>query len=87
MPEGRIERSLSAKEPATEALRCHNWLHRPQRFRVLVEKQSGDASTSLSAAQYVDVPALSHKDVSVAVVSYTASTTTAKVTFRNEESG
>lgn len=87
MPEGKIERALAAKEPASEALRCHNWLHRPQRFRVSVEKLSGDASTQLSTPQFVDVPALSHKDVSLSVVSYTASTTNAKVTFKNEETG
>ncbi|KXZ49496.1 hypothetical protein GPECTOR_21g722 [Gonium pectorale] len=87
VPEGTIERTIQAKSPHVEVLRCHNWLHKPQRFRVLLERKAGDKSTQLGAPEYVDVPPLSAKDVKLSVYSYTASVTQATVTFKNESSG
>lgn len=34
VPEGTVERALTAKAPHTEVLRVANWLHKPQRFKV-----------------------------------------------------
>lgn len=87
VPEGKIERAITAKAPHTEVLKCHNWLHKPQRFHILVERKAGDRSTQLVAPEYVDVPALSAKEVKLTVTSYTASTTNAVVTFKNDASG
>ncbi|KAG2489301.1 hypothetical protein HYH03_012133 [Edaphochlamys debaryana] len=87
VPEGKVEAAITAKAQHTEVLKCHNWLHKPQRFRILVERKSGDKSTQLTAPEYVDVPALSAKDIKLGVYSYTASTTNATVTFKNETSG
>eukprot|EP00955_Chlamydomonas_euryale_P115431 366348-Chlamydomonas_euryale.AAC.12 len=85
--EGRVDTTIVAKAAHVETLRVRNWLHRPQRFRVLVEKASGDASTSIVGPDFVDVPALSSKDYKLTVLSHTASVTTAKITFRNDASG
>ncbi len=42
VPEGKIERTITAKQAHTEVLRVHNWLHRPQRFKVIIARQGGD---------------------------------------------
>ena len=68
-------------------LKCSNWLHKPQRFRVVVDKKVGDKATQLVAPEYVDVPPLSSKDVKLQVLAYTAGATLATVTFKNEASG
>ncbi|EFJ42226.1 hypothetical protein VOLCADRAFT_67248 [Volvox carteri f. nagariensis] len=87
VPEGVVERHIQAKSQHTEVFKCHNWLHRPQRFHVLVERKTGDKSTQLLVPEYVDVPALSSKDVKMGVMSFTASTTQAVVKFKNEATG
>lgn len=85
--EATLERHIQAKSQHTEVLKCHNWLHRPQRFKIMVERKTGDKSTQLVAPEYVDVPALSAKEVKLGVISFTASTTQATVKFKNEATG
>ncbi|PNH08880.1 Hydrocephalus-inducing protein [Tetrabaena socialis] len=87
VPEGKVERAVQAKTAHVEVLKCHNWLHKPQRFHVVVERKGGDKSAQISAPEYVDVPALSSKEVKLSVYCYTAAAVNATVTFKNEASG
>ena len=50
-----------AKQGVVEVLKVSNWLHKPQRFKVVIERKQCDKSTELHGAEYVDVPALSSK--------------------------
>ena len=60
--EATIERSIAAKQGHVELLRVHNWLSKPQRFKVVVDRKQADKATVLEGADYVDVPAHSSKD-------------------------
>jgi hypothetical protein len=62
-----LERAIVAKSQHVEPLAASNWLSRPQRFRVSVERKSGDAATRLEAPEYVDVPAYGQKEVKLQV--------------------
>ncbi|KAJ9512718.1 hypothetical protein QJQ45_019009 [Haematococcus lacustris] len=87
VPEGRIEKSITAKQQHTELLRVSNWLSRQQRFKVTIQRKAVDKATVLEGPEYIDVPAHSSKDYKLSVYSYTASVSQAVVTFKNESSG
>eukprot|EP00798_Chlamydomonas_sp_ICE-L_P006741 gene6741-3411_t len=82
-----VERNIIAKQTHVEVLKVSNWLHKPQRFKIIIDRKQADISTELNGPEYVDVPPLSTKDFKLTVFSYTASTTLATVTFKNENSG
>lgn len=72
-------RSIPAKTTHTIPLSVRNWLNRPQRFRVAIERgerpasaaaDGGADSVRLEGNQMIDVPALSSKDYSVLFYSY-----------------
>lgn len=87
VPEGVVDRPIVAKQVHTEVLTVHNWLGRPQRFKVGIERKQADKATSLTGPEYVDVPGHSSKDYKLSVFSYTASSTLANVSFTNEATG
>jgi hydrocephalus-inducing protein len=66
-PEGRIERTVPAKASHVESLRVSNWLARPQRFKVIIDRKAADKATLLQGAEYIDVPAHSSKDYKLTV--------------------
>lgn len=41
-PEGKVERAITAKVPHVEVLKVANWLHKPQRLRVIVDRKQAD---------------------------------------------
>jgi hypothetical protein len=66
-----IERQLPAKERHVEPLTVVNWLHKPQRFRVKLEKLAGDRATRLEGGEHIDVPAKAERQYNLAFYSYT----------------
>eukprot|EP00775_Hariotina_reticulata_P008964 gene8964-9139_t len=86
-PEAVVELSLPAKTHHHQMLKVTNWLHKPQRFRVIKEMLSGEASTRLEGATAIDVPALCDREYKLGLYSYTQGLTEARVTFRAEGTG
>jgi hydrocephalus-inducing protein len=66
-----MERPLVAKAAHVEPLKVVNWLHKPQRFKVLITRLAGDASTRLEGPEVVDVPPLSDREYKLQFYSYT----------------
>ncbi len=87
VPEGKVERALTAKVGHVEVLKVSNWLHKPQRFRAIIERKQADKSTVIEGPEFIDIPALSSKDYKLAVHCLTTNPTVANVTFKNEASG
>ncbi|GMH35419.1 hypothetical protein BSKO_03287 [Bryopsis sp. KO-2023] len=85
--EATVEQTVPAKSLHIEALRVHNWLQKPQRFRVDIERVQCDESTSAQGPEYVDVPPLSSKMYKLSFYSYTENVSILKVTFTNESTG
>lgn len=71
----------------TEVLKVQNWLQRPQRFKVIVDRKQADKSTALDGPEYLDVPAFSSKDYKLNVMAYTTAAVAADITFKNEATG
>ncbi|WIA13448.1 hypothetical protein OEZ85_007028 [Tetradesmus obliquus] len=86
-PEAVVELSLPAKTQHSQTLRVSNWLHKPQRFKVIKELLVGEASTRLEGPTAIDVPALTDRDYKLSVYSYTTGLTHARITFKNEATG
>ena len=42
VPEGKVERALTAKLGHVEVLKVSNWLHKPQRFKVIIDRKQAD---------------------------------------------
>ncbi|XP_041964608.1 hydrocephalus-inducing protein homolog isoform X2 [Alosa sapidissima] len=85
-----ISHELPCKTTYTEVLPVHNWLPRPQRFRVLLEMikpERPDSTISLKGLDYVDVSGLATKDYKISFFTYKEGVFHAKVTFRNEVTG
>ncbi len=68
--EGRVERCVPAKVAHTEVLRVSNWLPRPQRFRVSVERRTAAPATQLEGAEYLEVPALAEREHRLTFMAY-----------------
>lgn len=66
-----IERQLPSKSRHVEELKVANWLHKPQRFRVDVERVGADKATRLEGAEHIDVPAGAERAYKLAFFSYT----------------
>jgi hypothetical protein len=66
-----VERTLPAKTRHVEALPVPNWLHRPQRFRVAVERAAAHAATGLEGSEHIDVPAGAARHYQLAFYAYT----------------
>jgi hydrocephalus-inducing protein len=77
-------RQLKAKQQHTERLQVANWLPTPQRFAVIVERQSVAESTTITAPAYLDVPALSCKPCKLSIMPYLSLPIIARVKFVNE---
>ncbi|XP_035381538.1 hydrocephalus-inducing protein homolog [Electrophorus electricus] len=87
---GTISHEVPCKTPYTEIVPVHNWLPKPQRFRVTVEMvklERPDNTVSLKGLDYVDVPALAKRDYKISFFSYKEGQYNAKVTFKNETTG
>jgi hypothetical protein len=54
-----------------EALTVANWLHRPQRFRVVIERLAADAATKLEGSEHIDVPGGAERQYKLAFYAYT----------------
>lgn len=70
-PEAVLERQLPAKSRHVESLTVANWLHKPQRFKVSVERITADKATRLEGSEYIDVPAGAERQYKLAFYSYT----------------
>jgi hydrocephalus-inducing protein len=71
VPEAKTKTSVPAKTSHTLRLAVHNWLNKPQRFRVTTERKDGaGANVRLEGNQMIDVPALSAKDYALLYYSY-----------------
>eukprot|EP00794_Sanderia_malayensis_P018879 gene18879-20779_t len=89
-PIGNIQRDVPCKVSFTEMLQITNWLRKPQRFRVTIEMlkpEKPDPATSLKGLDYSDVPGLSKKEYRLNFYAHREGTFSAKVTFKNEQSG
>ncbi|CAD7699389.1 unnamed protein product [Ostreobium quekettii] len=85
--EDTISRTLPSKTQHVEELKVSNWVQRPQRFKVSIEKIQCHPSTVIQGAGYIDVPPLSKKIYKVNYCSYTEGVTSARVSFTNESTG
>jgi len=70
-PEAVIERHLPAKARHLESIHVANWLHKPQRFRVGIERVVAAAATRLEGSEHIDVPAGADRQYNLAFYSYT----------------
>ncbi len=52
-------------------LRVTNWLHKPQRFHVIIQRKVADVATQLEGSEWVDVPALCNKEYRLNFYAYT----------------
>ncbi|ESO91099.1 hypothetical protein LOTGIDRAFT_122343, partial [Lottia gigantea] len=87
---GKITRDVPCKTSYTEILQVHNWLKKPQRFRVRVEclkVDKLDAGTTVKGIEYIDVPASSKKDYKQTFYAYKEGVSAVKVIFTNEQTG
>ncbi|XP_076848184.1 hydrocephalus-inducing protein homolog isoform X3 [Brachyhypopomus gauderio] len=87
---GTISHDVPCKTPYTEIVPVHNWLPKPQRFRVTVEMvkpERPDITVFLKGLDYVDVPGLAKQDYKISFFSYKEGQYHAKVTFKNETTG
>ena len=75
---------MPAKARHVESLTVANWLHRPQRFAVAIERLTADPATRLEGATHIDVPAGASREFKVAFFAYAAGLTHARVTFTSE---
>lgn len=66
-----MERTLPAKARHVEVLQVANWLHRPQRFEVAIERLAADAATKLEGPPHLEVPGGAARQYSLAWYSYT----------------
>lgn len=80
-------RQLRAKVAHTEELAIENWLPKPQRFAVAVERTAVPEATAIRAPSHVDVPALSSKPCRVAITAHAVEPLKATVRFTNEATG
>ncbi|XP_052816168.1 hydrocephalus-inducing protein homolog isoform X2 [Mya arenaria] len=89
-PSGKIQRDIPSKTWYNEMLPVHNWLKKPQRFRVKVEpmrQEKFDTGIQIKNMDYIDVPASSKKDYKLSFYAYKEFVTSMKITFINEPSG
>lgn len=70
-PEAVVERSVPAKARHVEVLQISNWLHRPQRFAVTIERLAADVPTKLEGVSHIEVPGGATRQYSLAWYSYT----------------
>lgn len=70
-PEAVVERCVPAKARHVEVLQVPNWLHRPQRFAVTIERLAADVATKLEGASHIEVPGGATRQYSLAWYSYT----------------
>ncbi|XP_051512768.1 hydrocephalus-inducing protein homolog [Myxocyprinus asiaticus] len=88
--ESTITEEIKCKTHHTQIVPVHNWLHRLQRFRAvleLIKLDRSDATVSLKGMEYIDVPALEKRNYKLSFFAYKEGQYNAKVTFKNEATG
>ncbi|KAJ3332957.1 hypothetical protein HDU76_012454, partial [Blyttiomyces sp. JEL0837] len=63
----------------------HNWMKRPQRFKVIMEVLKPDPAFILKGMDFIDVPPLMTREYKLNFYAYKEGVTNAKVIFRNEQ--
>ncbi|KAM9289560.1 hydrocephalus-inducing protein homolog [Morus bassanus] len=84
---GTIFREVPCRTSYTELIPVSNWLNRPQRFLVVVDRlkpEDLESSSVLQGLQYIDVPGSAKEDYKLRFLSYKEGVFNAKVTFLNE---
>jgi hypothetical protein len=84
--ESTVTKDVPSKVNHIEPVQVHNWLSKPQRFRVYVELQKSEPTVTFKGPEIVDVPALSTRECKFQLYSYKEGMVNAKVTFKNETS-
>ncbi|XP_033920382.1 hydrocephalus-inducing protein-like [Melopsittacus undulatus] len=87
---GAISRQVPCRKCHTELIPVSNWLHRPQRFLVVIDMlkpENLESSSVLQGCSYMDVPSSAKKDYQLTFLSYKEGVFRAKVTFLNETTG
>jgi hydrocephalus-inducing protein len=80
----RACRQLKSKQLHIEHLQVANWLPRPQRFAVHVERRSVAEATAIIAPSHIDVPALSSKLCRLSITPYLPTPINLSIKFVNE---
>ncbi|KAM4640218.1 hydrocephalus-inducing protein-like [Amazona ochrocephala] len=87
---GAISRQVPCRNSHTELIPVSNWLHRPQRFLVVIDMlkpENLESSSVLQGCSYIDVPSSAKKDYELTFLSYKEGVFSAKVTFLSETTG
>ncbi|KAM4672094.1 hydrocephalus-inducing protein homolog [Amazona ochrocephala] len=87
---GIISRQVPCRTSHTELIPVCNWLHRPQRFLVVIDihkPEKLESSFVLQGLEHIDVPGSAKKDYQLTFLSYKEVVINAVVTFLNEETG
>ncbi|XP_030368417.1 hydrocephalus-inducing protein homolog isoform X2 [Strigops habroptila] len=87
---GAISRQVPCRNSHTELIPVSNWLHRPQRFLVVIDMlkpENLESSSVLQGLSYIDLPSSAKKDYQLTFFSYKEGVFNAKVTFLNETTG
>ncbi|KAM6253129.1 hydrocephalus-inducing protein homolog [Porphyrio hochstetteri] len=84
---GHISRQVPCRTSYTELIPVSNWLNRPQRFLVVVDRtkpENRDKSSVLEGLKYIDVPASSKEYYKLTFLFYKEGVFNMTVTFLNE---
>uniref|UniRef100_A0A672UG67 HYDIN axonemal central pair apparatus protein n=1 Tax=Strigops habroptila TaxID=2489341 RepID=A0A672UG67_STRHB len=87
---GIISQQVPCRTSHTELIPVSNWLHRPQRFLVVIDilkPEKMESSFVLQGLEYIDVPGSAKKDYQLTFLSYKEVVINAVVTFLNEVTG
>ncbi|KAM8982871.1 hydrocephalus-inducing protein homolog isoform 2-T2 [Ara ararauna] len=87
---GAISRQVPCRISHTELIPVSNWLHRPQRFLVVIDMlkpENLESSSVLQGCSYIDVPSSAKEDYQLTFLSYKEGVFSAKVSFLNETTG
>jgi hydrocephalus-inducing protein len=79
---------VPCKTKYTRTLTVRNWLPRPQRFKVVINRVKSDPSTRVEGAfDFIDVPANGSMDYTLSFFAFKEGTTALEVVFKNPKSG
>jgi len=85
-PSGAVTVSVPAKAAHSQPLKVTNWLGRRQRFRATVAIEGEeDPGVTLKGPEYIDIPGHAEREYKLGFYAYREGTTTARVTFTNED--
>jgi hypothetical protein len=82
-----INREVPCKKPFVESLKVHNWLQKPQKFKVIIEQQKPEPFVVVRGHDFIDVPGGADREYKFHYFSFKESVSSIRVVFKNESTG